>query len=455
MIRFRSLIKKYLARSLTHPVTVIGLLLLPTWTLADTAASTPATLAVQLTIDSAIGPAVHDYMKRGLLSAQEKQANVVVLQIDTPGGLDKSMREIIGDMLASPIPVVSYVAPSGARAASAGTFILYASAVAAMAPGTNLGAASPVSVAPSDQSNDDEAPAQTAMEKKATNDAAAYIRSLAQLHGRNADWAEQAVRAAASLSAEEALRARVIDVIADNIPDLLQTIDGRKVRWQNKTLTLQTANASIEPYQPDWRTQFLSVITDPSVAYLLLMAGIWGLFLEFAYPGSMVPGTLGAIALLIALYAFHLLPISYIGFGLIILGLGFMVAEALVPSFGIFGMAGLASLVIGSIMLIDTDMPHFGIAIPLIISVSVVTGGLFLLVIHLAIRSHKKPVVSGRKAMPGKIGVVDKNFRGHLYVRVNGELWKMADPENFSPGQRVKVLAVDGLVLHVEAVNNE
>ncbi|MEM9244065.1 MAG: nodulation protein NfeD [Pseudomonadota bacterium] len=429
-------------------------------------------IAVQLSVDGAIGPAIQDYISRGLKFAQRQKASVIILQINTPGGLDKSMRKIITDILASPIPVVSYVAPSGAHAASAGTFILYATPIAAMAPGTNLGAASPVSIGGSPSTKptpekdtkekdseknkqsdknqeDNKIDSQTTLEKKASNDASAYIRSLAQLHGRNAEWAEQAVRAAASLSAQEALQANVINIIADNPTDLLNKIDGRSVKLSQGTITLHTKNARIVYYHPDWRTKFLAVITDPSIAYLLLMAGIWGLFLEFAYAGTMIPGVLGVICLLIGLYGLQLLPINYVGFGLMILGIGFFIAEIFIPTFGILGIGGIISLTIGSIMLINTDVAHFGISIPLILSVSITTGIFLLLIIYLVIKSHRGAIVSGREKMIGSHGVIEKDYKGQLFARVNGEQWQINNPEQFTPGQTIKVVAIEDLVLTV------
>jgi len=359
---------------------VIGLLSL-TWAIAQKPSKPPKTAAktaALLEITGAIGPAVQDFIHRGLGRAVKQGDQVVILRIDTPGGLSKSMRGIIKDILSSPIPVIAYVAPSGARAASAGTYILYASHIAAMAPGTNLGAATPVSiVSPGTGKDKKKAKAKSASMLKAINDAKAYIRSLAQLRGRNVKWAEKAVSEAASLSAQEALKINVINFVAKNIPDLLRQANGKTVIVQGNQKELKTVGLSVKQIMPDWRTKFLAVITDPSVAYILLMIGFYGLFFEFANPGFVVPGVVGAICLLLALYAFQLLPINYAGLGLILLGMAFIVAEAFMPSFGALGIGGVISFVIGSIMLLKTDVTGYRLPWGLIIGVTLVTGFFF------------------------------------------------------------------------------
>src|SRR5256885_14690206 len=317
-------------------------------------------------LDGAIGPAAADFVRRSIERAATDGTELVVLRIDTPGGLDTSMREIIKAILASPVPVASFVAPSGARAASAGTFILYASHIAAMAPGTNLGAASPVSVMGGGGDKDGKKGEDTMM-KKAMNDAVAYIRGFAQLRGRNADWAEKAVRDAVSLPAEEALKQKVIDVIAPDVPALLAALEGKTIEAAGAKRTLHVRGVSFEERAPDWRTRFLGVITNPSVAYLLILVGAYALLFEFMNPGLILPGVVGAIAILVALYALHLLPVNYAGLALIALGIGFMVAEAFVPAFGSLGIGGLIAFVLGSIMLIDdTALPGFEIPLALI-----------------------------------------------------------------------------------------
>jgi len=377
--------------------------------------------------------------------------------MDTPGGLDTSMRAIIRDILASPVPVAAYVAPSGARAASAGTFILYASHIAVMAPGTNLGAATPVAIGGVDapeKSKDgkkDEGPG--AMARKAMNDAAAYIRSLAQLRGRNADWGERAVREAASLSAEEALKLKVIDVVAADLPQLLERLDGRVLDLNGKKITLATRGAATTAFEPDWRTRFLAVITNPAIAYALLLVGIYALFLEFTNPGLVLPGVAGAVSLLIALYALHLLPVNYAGLALILLGIGLMTAEAFLPAFGSLGIGGAIAFVVGSVMLVDTDLPGFGVPLPLILGLAAASALFLIGVMGVALKGRKRPVVSGRETMIGSVGEVLEDFDGEGWAHVQGETWRVKSGSPLKAGQRVSVAAMDGLVLKVEPIN--
>jgi len=395
-------------------------------------------------LEGAIGPASADFVKRALQRAAHDKAQLVVLRIDTPGGLDTSMREIIKQILASPVPVASYVAPGGARAASAGTFILYASHYAAMAPGTNLGAASPVAIMapPKDEKKDKGADAGDTMMRKTMHDAAAYIRSLAQLRGRNADWGERAVREAVSLPAAEAAKLKVIDFVAQDLPDLLSKID--------KKTNLQTASAPVIEVEVDWRTRFLSVITNPSVAYLLILLGIYALIFEFMNPGLVLPGVTGTIALLLAAYALHMLPVNYAGLALIVLGIGFMVAEAFLPAFGSLGIGGLISFVLGSIILIDSDLPGFEIPYALIGGVAAASAAFLIFVVGMLVRARKRPVVSGREEMIGAAGEALEDFDGEGWARVRGESWRVRSNVPVRRGQRLRVAAIDGLVLTVE-----
>lgn len=418
-----------------------------------------------LTLAGGIGPASSDLVVRTLEKAVISGAELLVIELDTPGGLDKSMRSMIQQIIASPIPVVTYVSPSGARAASAGTFILYASHVAAMAPATNLGAASPVQIGapgitPSQKplSGDDKKRREevieqaTTMQRKIMNDAVAYIRGLAELHGRNAEWAEKAVRDAASLDSGKALELKVIDLIANDMEHLLLQLDGRVVQVKNRDYTIVTADATLFVVQPDWRNQFLLVITNPNVAYILMMIGFYGLLLEFYNPGFGLPGVVGGICLLIGLYALQLLPISYTGLGLILLGVALMSVEALTPSIGVLGIGGAIAFVVGSIMLMDTELPAYQIAIPVIAMFTLLTAGLSVFVLGMAIRARRSAVVSGVQTMIGDEAVALDDFVGEGRVMINGEIWNASSPAPVKRGETVTITAIDGLILSVTTV---
>lgn len=410
--------------------------------------------AVLLQVTGVIGPATRDYIQRNLQRAADRGVTLVILRLDTPGGLDVSMRAIIQDIIASPVPVAAYVAPSGARAASAGTYILYASHYAAMAPATNLGAATPVQMgmpaAPAGGEADGK-PAQgdDAMTKKVVNDAVAYIQSLARLRGRNAQWAEQAVREAASLAAEDALRLGVIDMVAKDLDDLLAQIDGRPVNVLGVATRIDTAEMAVEEREPDWRSRLLAVITDPTIAYVLMLLGIYGLIYEFANPGMVLPGVVGAISLLLALFAFQTLPINYAGLALIMLGMAFMIGEALLPSFGALGIGGVIAFVFGSIILLETDVAGYGISLPVIVLFSIISLAFLMLVVALALKARQRPVVSGREEMIGSVGTVMEDFEQEGPIHIHGERWTARSDQPLRAGQRVRVTAMDGLILRV------
>lgn len=420
----------------------------------------PADTALLLEIDDAIGPATSDFFVRTLERARERNVRLVIVQMDTPGGLDSAMRDMIKAILASPVPVAVYVAPSGARAASAGTYLLYASHIAAMAPATNLGAATPVQIgAPSAPSlpqpegkGDKEAPPEpgSAMERKAINDSVAYIRGLAELRGRNADWAESAVRTAASLSASVALEQNVIDVIATDVADLLRKIDRRAVKVSTGELQLATTGLVVERIETDWRTRLLAVLTNPNVAYLLMLIGVYGLLLEGYNPGAVLPGVVGAICLLLALYAFQVLSVNYAGLGLMLLGLALLVGEAFVPSFGVLGIGGIAAFVIGSIILLDTGVPGFEVARSLIAGMAFAGALLALLIATYFARSRKRPVVTGAEQLLDESAIALGDFERAGPVRVRGEIWNAVAHEAIKEGQRLRITRVDGLTLEVE-----
>jgi len=418
--------------------------------------------AALLEVEGPIGPATHDYLSRAMDQAVADGARLVIIRLDTPGGLASSMRDIIKQILSAPIPVVGYVHPSGAHAASAGTYILYATHIAAMSPATNLGAATPVQLSPpggTPQPPGTEAtkqpPAEDARERKAVNDAVAYIRGLAELRGRNADWAESAVREAASLEADAALEMGVIDLIAESPEQLLARIDGRTVSVGEKEVTLASEGLPLRSIEPDWRNRLLAVITNPNVAYILLLIGIYGLILEFANPGTIVAGVVGAICLLIALFALQALPINYAGLGLILLGMALMVGEAFVPSFGALGIGGVIAFVIGSIMLMDTDAPGFGIDIALIGGFALFSALLFIFVLGMVLQARRRPVVSGAEELIGAEGaVVGVGERG-ARVRLHGELWQARSNHPLHKGQRIRVTQLDGLTLEVTPVEEQ
>ena len=457
------------------------------------AASANAGTAAVLEINGAVGPATSHYVVHGLEAAQKNGSRVVVLEIDTPGGLDSAMRDIIRAILASSVPVVGYVSPPGARAASAGTYILYACHIAAMAPATNLGAATPVPIGgepepgsvplpgggarpgnkpdsgsgggnsgsdktkpdagkpPAEGAAEGEPAPHSAMERKVVNDAVAYIRGLAELRGRNAAWAEQAVRGAASLSANTALEQNVIDVIARDVPDLLARIDGREVQHiDNRTEKLATRDLTVVRMKPDWRTQLLAVITNPTVAYGLMVIGIWGLLLEGYNPGAVLPGVVGSICLLIALFAFQILSVNYAGLALVAVGTAMIIAEFFFPTYGSLGIGGVIAFVVGSLILFDTDVPGLGVGRPLIAAIATVGALMVAFIVYMATRAMRHPVATGAQGMIGASAEVVADFSGKGKVRYGGELWNARSDRPLRAGDEARIVKVEGLTLWVE-----
>jgi len=419
--------------------------------------------AVVLTVQDAITPATADYVIRGIESAEERSAELVVLQLDTPGGLDSSMRSIIQTILQARVPVASYVHPAGARAASAGTYILYGSPVAAMTPSTNLGSATPVQIgggglpgmpspeeAAGENGEGEPAESASAMERKVLEDAVAYIRGLAERHDRNADWAERAVREGANLGAREALEQDVIDMVATDLGDLLSQLDGREVVVAGAPRTLSTEEITVVREDPGWRAELLAVITNPNIAYILLLIGIYGIIFELANPGAIVPGTIGSIALILAFFALQVMPLNYAGLALILLGIVFMIAEAFVPSFGALGIGGLAAFTAGSIMLWDD--PNLNIALPLIIGVAIGIAGFSIWVLGRFLDVRRKKPATGFEEMVGMEGTAREDFDTTGRVWVHSELWNARTQTPVRSGQAVRVLAIDGLTLTVEPV---
>lgn len=421
-----------------------------------------------IAVTGVIGPPVAEFIIGALREAHEDGAQLAVLRLDTPGGLASSMHEIISAILASPVPVATYVAPAGARAASAGTYIVYGSHVAAMAPGTHLGAATPVHVGgglpfapdrPSEQEDGDAdrdgaersptAP-RDAMSAKAMNDAAAFIRSLAELRGRNAEWAEAAVREAATLTAPEAHERGVVDLLAADVDELLDLMDGRRVALEDTAVVLATAAAPVRDIEPGLRTTLLAVLTNPNVAFILLMIGFYGLIFEFANPGAVVPGVLGGISLLLAFYALNVLPVNFAGVALLLLGIACMVAEAFLPSFGVLGVGGIAAFALGGFLLFDTDVPDLRVSWSVLATMTAVSAGFLIFVVGYALRAQGRPVATGIAALRRAPAIVLDWTDGAGHVRVEGERWRARGPRSLGVGAAVRVKDKDGLELVVE-----
>jgi membrane-bound serine protease (ClpP class) len=422
---------------------VIGLLV-AFGLLAGTPSPARAAEVLRVEVSGVIGPAVADILVGAIRDAEEASAEALLVQLDTPGGLDDSMRRIVKAILASPVPVIVYVAPDGSRAASAGVFITYAAHVAAMAPGTNLGAAHPVALGAGE--------ADETMLAKVTNDAVAYIRSLASLRGRNGDWAEQAVRESVSIPAEEALKTNVIDVVAAGPGTLLEQVDGRTVRTVMGDRTLHTAGAVVREVEVPWTQELLALVANPNVAYVLLMLGVYGLIFELSNPGLILPGTAGAICLILAFYAFSALPVSYAGIALIVLALALFVAEFLVPGFGILTGSGVVALILGSIMLMDTDVPFLQISWTVLVPMSTFAAAMGLMMAVMAIRAHRRRPVSGEEGMIGRLVTLEEALAPEGHIWLEGESWRARAPGPVPAGARVRVVGFEGLLALVEPV---
>jgi membrane-bound serine protease (ClpP class) len=420
---------------------------------------------VELQVTGGIGVATADYVVSGIEHAESIGAALVILNIDTPGGLVAPMRDIVQAILNSQVPVATYVTPAGARADSAGTYILLASHIAAMAPTTHLGAATPVSLAGDDATPGEDAPQSdkdddksqdsgTSMERKVLNDAIAYIRGLAERHGRNADWAEDAVTSAATLTAAAALEENVIDVIANDRGDLLRQVNGRDVETNTGTVTLDTSNVVVEEFEPDWRIKILSVIANPEIVLLLGIIGLYGLMYEGWNPGAIVPGVVGVICLLLAAYALQVLPVNYAGLALIIVGLALMTAEAFAPSFGALGLGGIVAFVFGAIMMFDSGVPGFGISLTFVIGIAVTAAALVIWLMTFVVRMRRRGAVSGRDSIIGGVGTAMHGFMGDGKVWLEGESWAAHSTVRLEKGEPVVVRDLDGLVVEVEPMRD-
>ena len=510
VVRCRDGSTRRMRRPRLRPVLAVFALALGALAAVTSAQDSGAGKAYVLTVDGAIGPATRDYIVRGIEQAETEGAELVVLRLNTPGGLDASMRDIIRKILASEVPVATWVAPPGSRAASAGTYMLYASHIAAMAPSTNLGAATPVQIGggggqgppqtpieraqdalegeeepegetpsdgarsesssdggsesqserPADSSGESEPEAipGNASSRKAINDAVAYIRGLAERHGRNADWAERAVREAVSLTAVDALEQNVIDVVAERLPELLGTIDGREVRMEDGSRVLATADLEVMEIEPDWRTELLAIITNPTLAYILLMVGIYGLILEGYNPGALVPGVIGGICLILALYAFQILPVNYAGLALMVLGFALIAIELFIPSFGILGVGGIIAVTFGSVILFDDGVPGFEMNAGLVAGMGFGSALIFGAIIWLAARSMRKPRLGGREALVGETAESISDFAdGKGRVHLQGEDWSAHADEPIVRGDRVRITGMrdEGFVLEVEPLGEQ
>lgn len=407
----------------------------------QSSASTDARVVEVLNIDGVISPVTEEYLAKGLKKAADRNAEAVVILLDTPGGLDTSMRRMVKEILASPVPVITFVSPSGARAASAGAFITLASPVAAMAPGTNIGAAHPVNMGGSTMDK--------VMSEKVENDSAAYIVSLASKYKRNTQWAEQAVRKSVSITAADALKNNVIDLIADNLEDLLSKVDGKMVTTSLGEKRLNTKGATVEREVMSGRLKFLMVISDPNIAYILMMIGIIGLFFELSNPGLIFPGVVGGISLILAFYSFQTLPVNYAGLLLILLAIVFFIAEVKITSYGLLSVAGVVSLALGSIMLIDSQAPYLKISLMVILPAVITLAAFFIILLRVAIKSRRSRLTGGAAGLVGEEGEARTDIDRQGDVFIQGAHWGAYSDQPILKGEKVVVLKVEGLKLKV------
>ena len=426
---------------------LLALLLTSILSLPSTAAESTV---VELEIEGGIGVATADYISSGIEHAADISAELVIINMDTPGGLMKPMRSIVMDILGSNVPIAVYVTPAGARADSAGTYILLAAHIAAMAPTTHLGAATPVPLVGGGDKEGEETDQAPGMDQKAVNDAVSYIRGLAERHGRNADWAEDAVLEAATLTAAEALENNVIDFVAADHDELLSQVDGHEVQVAGAVKTLSTTDAEIQVFEPDWRIKLLTVISNPEIVILLGLIGLYGLMYEGWNPGAIVPGVVGVICLLLAAYALQIIPVNYAGLGLIIVGVALIVAEAYAPSFGALGLGGITAFVFGAIIMFDTDVPGFGISYAFVIGIGLVFAVLLIWLISFLLRLRRRGAVSGRESLLGGVATALEDFSGAGKVWIEGEAWMAQSALPINKDQQVVVRSIDGLVLVVE-----
>jgi membrane-bound serine protease (ClpP class) len=437
----------------------VSVLLFLSLTLPAAGPAEAATRVGLIKLEGPIGPASASHVKRSFAELDDHGIDLVVLQLDTPGGLVKSMRSVIKDILASPVPVIGFVGPRGAHAASAGTYILYATHIAAMAPATNLGAATPIKVGddpPSKRTSESDAAGGIPnIDDKILSDAIAYIRSLAELRGRNGDWAERAVRHAASLPAGEALKLGVINLVANDLSQLLARIDGMEVRLNGRTVTLDLADREIVELKPSFHSRFLAIVTDPTVAYSLLIIGMIGLLVEVALPGLFVPGVIGLVSLLLSLYAFQLLPVSLVGLGIVALGIILMVVELTIPGFGIIGVSGITAFVLGSVFLLDTGVPGYGISRYAIGLIAVISSSLLMMFVVWLRRLHSQPYLGGTEELVGDRATVAMWQGDEGRVLLRGTTWAARSADELAVGQKVRVTAVEGLTVDVEPENEE